>query len=109
LVSITRRPKRPRGQKVTATIEEWIKDLRGRRLGSRRIQSELARVHDISLARATIHKVLGRISAPPLQRKRLNRRKRNRYDAQVPGERIQMDTCKVAPGLIQYTAVDELF
>jgi transposase InsO family protein len=107
LVNITRRPKRSPGQKVTATVEDWIKELRGRRLGSRRIQSELARVHEVSLARATIHKVLGRISATPLERKRLNRRKRNRYDAKVPGERVQMDTCKVASGLIQYTAVDD--
>jgi transposase InsO family protein len=92
---------------VTATVEDWIKELRGRRLGSRRIQSELARVHEVSLARAIIHKVLGRISAPPLQRKRPNRRKRNRYEAKIPGERVQMDTCKVAPGFIQYTAVDD--
>jgi hypothetical protein len=30
-----------------------------------------------------------------------------RYAKEVPGERVQMDTCKIAPGLYQYTAVDD--
>jgi len=30
-----------------------------------------------------------------------------RYAKEVPGERIQMDTCKIAPGVYQYTAVDD--
>jgi transposase InsO family protein len=37
------------------------------------------------------------------------RRKKDfvRYERPVPGDRVQMDTCKIGPGLIQYTAVDD--
>jgi hypothetical protein len=30
-----------------------------------------------------------------------------RYSRAIPGERIQIDTCKIAPGLYQYTAIDD--
>lgn len=30
-----------------------------------------------------------------------------RYERPVPGDRVQMDTCKIGPGLYQYTFVDD--
>lgn len=30
-----------------------------------------------------------------------------RYSKNIPGERVQIDTCKISPGLYQYTAVDD--
>lgn len=75
-------------------------------MGVRRIQSELRWTYNFNLSLATIHKVLKRINAKPLKRKRW-RRKTNRYQKDVPGERIQMDTCKIGPGVIQFTAVDD--
>lgn len=30
-----------------------------------------------------------------------------RYQKPIPGERVQMDTMKIAPGLYQYTAIDD--
>jgi len=46
-------------QKRNAIDENLIIDLRKeRKLGARRIQSELKRLHDISYSTATIHKVL---------------------------------------------------
>jgi transposase InsO family protein len=30
-----------------------------------------------------------------------------RYERPTPGDRVQMDTCKIAPGIYQYTAVDD--
>jgi transposase InsO family protein len=35
------------------------------------------------------------------------RKATRRYAKDVPGERVQMDTCKIAPGVYQYTAVDD--
>jgi transposase InsO family protein len=36
------------------------------------------------------------------------RKKRyKRYSRPIPGERIQMDNCKIAPALYQYTAIDD--
>ena len=32
---------------------------------------------------------------------------RKRYAKEIPGERVQMDTCKIAPSLYQYTAIDD--
>ena len=37
----------------------------------------------------------------------LMRKGAKRYAKEVPGERVQMDTCKIAPGLYQYTAIDD--
>jgi Integrase core domain len=59
------------------------------------------------LSRATILKVLQRHHLPPLKASRLPRKKRHRYEREVSGECIQMDTCQVAPDLYQYTAIDD--
>ncbi len=74
--------------------------------GARRIQSELKRLHSISLAIATIHKVLCQNQVKPVVK---FRRKADfiRYERPVPGDRVQMDTCKIGPGLYQYTSIDD--
>ena len=35
------------------------------------------------------------------------KKKYKKYSRPVPGDRVQMDTCKIAPGLYQYTAIDD--
>jgi transposase InsO family protein len=85
----------------------WILDLRlKRKLGARRIQNELVRLHECSFSLATIHKVLKKHRVKPLKRRR---RIPNpiRYSRPIPGDRVQMDVCKIAPGRYQYTAVDD--
>lgn len=57
----SRRPKLSPNKKVNLVHEQLIDGLRRRKLGHRRIQNELKRLHDISLSTSTIHKVLGRI------------------------------------------------
>ena len=104
------RSKKPRispHTKVTTNHERLILDLREKRkLGARRIQNELSRLHSLSFSLATIHKVLTRNVVNPL--KRTHRKKRyKRYQRPIPGDRFQMDTCKIAPGLYQYTAIDD--
>jgi transposase InsO family protein len=107
LLSQSRRPHSSPATKIGADHEKLILELRRTRsLGARRIQSELKRLHDISLSVASIHKVLCRHQVKPLVK---YRRKADftRYQRPIPGERVQMDTCKIAPGLYQYTAVDD--
>ena len=43
----------------------------------------------------------------PLSRPRRPRRGGTRYARVIPGERVQMDTCKIAPAVYQYTAIDD--
>jgi transposase len=107
LADHSRRPLNSPAAKVFKPQEEWILALRRRRLGARRIQNELRREHDCQLSLATIDKVLTRHDPPPLKRSRLSRKKKRRYERPVPGERVQMDTCKIAPKLYQYTAIDD--
>jgi transposase InsO family protein len=104
----SRRPFRISNQKIFKDQEELILDLRlNRRLGVRRIQSELKRSHDFSVSLATIHKYLKRNSIPYLQKKRHYRKRVKRYNCKIPGERVQMDVCKIAVGIYQYTATDD--
>lgn len=107
LKNLSRRPKNSPNVKVGPHEESLILELRKQRnLGARRIKNELQRLHSISLSIATIHKTLTRNNVKPI----VTIRKRNnfvRYQRPIPGERIQMDTCKIAPGIYQYTAVDD--
>ena len=103
----SRRPLQSPNKKVTDEQERLILDLRrNRKLGARRIQNELIRNHQLSLSLATIHKILTRHNVKPLKRKR-RKQQYKRYEGPIPGDRVQLDTCKVAPGLYQYTAVDD--
>ncbi len=107
LEGLSRRPHSSPSAKIGPDYEKLILEIRGERnLGARRIQSELRRLHEISLSVASIHKVLCRHQAKPLVS--YHRKKDfTRYQRSIPGERVQMDTCKIAPGLYQYTAVDD--
>ncbi len=94
-------------QKVSPAERGLILKLRKQRnLGARRIQSELRREHEMSLSLDTIHKVLTNASVKPLIRP-LRKKEFIRYAKLIPGERVQMDTCTIAPGCYQFTAVDD--
>jgi len=107
LVSHSRKPLNSPNSKITPEIEYLVLLLRKeRKLGARRLQSELKRLHECSLALATIHKVLVANECKPL----VKYRKKSdyiRYSRPIPGDRIQMDTCKIASSLYQYTAIDD--
>jgi transposase InsO family protein len=107
LASQSRRPRHSPAQKVFEEEEGWILALRReRKLGARRMQHELRREYQCHLSLETIHKVLFRHPTPPVRRP-----KRpvvpKRYSMALPGERAQIDTMKLAPGLYQYTFVDD--
>ena len=61
----------------------------------------------LSLSLATIHKILKKHQIPYLQKKRAYRKQTKRYNCKLPGQRVQMDVCKIANGLYQYTAIDD--
>jgi transposase len=103
----SRRPKFSPAIKVLDQHRNWIGELRKRNLGSRRIQNELKRGYDFEVSRTTIEKVLRSMAAKPLLRLRRTRKGSTRYTRQIPGERVQMDTCKIAVGVYQYTAIDD--
>lgn len=107
LVDQSKKPHSSPNQKINDERIKLILGLReSRNLGARRTQTELIRLHDCSLSLATIHKVLITQQAKPI--KKLHRKKKfKRYNRPTPGDRIQMDTCKIAPGIYQYTAVDD--
>ncbi len=107
LNSLSRRPHHSPAQRLTDEHIQWISQLRSqRKLGVRRIQTELQRLYGLSLALATIHKVLKRLQVKPL-RPLLRRRRIKRYQKAIPGERFQIDSRKVAKGIVQYTAIDD--
>jgi transposase InsO family protein len=107
LRSQSRRPNSSPAQKVFEQEKEKILDLRSeRKLGARRIQNELLRLQGTHLGLATIQKVLTRSGVAPLKRKRRDKTW-NRYSRPIPGDRVQMDTCKIALGIYQYTAIDD--
>jgi len=104
----SRRPFSSPAQKVTAALEALILKLREqRKIGVKRIRTELRRLHGTVLSLATIHKVLNKNQVGPLPKYRRRGRTARQYSRSVPGEQVQMDVCKIAPGLYQYTAVDD--
>jgi transposase-like protein len=103
----SRRPHKTTPPKVTESYEKLILLFRlQRNLGARRIQAELIPHHNFKLSTKAIEKVLRLNSAPPIRRHK-NKQKINRYNRPVPGERVQIDTCKIADGIYQYTAIDD--
>jgi transposase InsO family protein len=108
LKELSRRPHSSPAKKVSADLEQRILSLRReRRLGVKRIRAELRRLHDVRLSPAVIHKVLVRHELNVLPRRKRARHKPKRYSRPVPGDRVQMDVCKIRPGLYQFTAVDD--
>ena len=108
LRSQSRRPHLSPSKKVFEREERLIVHLRlERRLGIKQLRSELIRRHDLRLSLETIHKVLKRHGVNVLERKRSWRKRDKRYVRPIPGDRVQMDVCKIAPALYQYTAIDD--
>jgi len=108
LISQSRRPNRSPRQRTGPQEVALILDLRrSRQLGIKRLRNELMRLHQVRLSLATIHKVLRRHGVSRLARRRWRRRVPQRYSRPVPGDRVQMDVCKIAPGLYHYVAVDD--
>lgn len=109
-VGLYSRSRRPHHSPKAKLIEEnigWILEMRSKRnLGARQIQAELIRLHSFKLSVATIWKVLNLHGMPYLRTGRTPRKPKS-YSRGVPGERVQMDTVQIAPGVFQFTATDD--
>jgi transposase-like protein len=64
------RPKTSPNRKIPPEHLPLITELRKRKLGHRRIQNELVRLHNLSFSTATIPKALERLNKPLLSHKR---------------------------------------
>lgn len=100
LNQLSRRPYHSPNRKVLDEEIAWISELRKRRLGSRRIQSELLRNFSFSISRATLCKILRKLKVEPLKKSRLLRKHRHRYERPMPGERVQLTPAKLLPVFI---------
>jgi transposase InsO family protein len=108
LISRSRRPLHSPNQKVFALEESLILQLRRERgLGVKQLRNELIRHHDLRLSLDTIYRVLVRHGVQILKRPRRWLKGTKRYTRPVPGDRVQMDVCKIAPAVYQYTAIDD--
>ena len=114
LCSQSRRPHKLRERKVTPEHEVLLLELRRtRHLGPKglqrellRLQRELLRLHQLRFSTRTIWKVLHHHGVSVLRP--TNRpRQPKRYTRPVPGDRVQVDTCKVGKKLYQFTAIDD--
>jgi transposase InsO family protein len=108
LCTQSRAPHHSPPAKVGPEQEALILELRRTRsLGIKRLRNELRRLHGLQLSPATVHKILVRHGLNVLPRRKRSRHKPRRYSRPVPGDRVQMNTCKIRPGLYQFTAVDD--
>ncbi len=104
----SRRPHCLAKQKVFAEQEALVLDLRrSRHLGIKQLRSELLRQHGLALSLDTLHRILVRHGEQHLKRPKLTRKGKKRYCRPVPGDRVQIDVCKIAPAIYQYTAIDD--
>src|SRR5258706_1605798 len=106
LISQSRRPHRSPNRKLTDQDRSTILQMRGEGIGARRIQTELRLFGHAEFALATIHKVLTAARVRPLVRRKPTHTPQ-RYSRPIPGDRVQMDTMKIAPGAYQYAAIDD--
>jgi len=67
----------------------------------------MKRLHETSFSTATLHKVLKKNNRQYLKLTGYYRKRQTRYNRPIAGDRVQMDVCKIAPGIYQYTATDD--
>lgn len=107
LRSKSRRPHKTAESKRTAALTSRVLTLRRERnLGSKRLQAELLRTDGTRLSTATLHRVLADAEVKPLKRPK-RPRKPKRYSRPTAGDRVQVDSMKVAKGIVQFTAIDD--
>ena len=91
----------------TLTPRRYLGLRNGRRLGPKSIQSELRRLHQTSFSTATIWRILARHGVSASVRPRRKPKVPKRYNRPIPGDRVQIDNCKIEKKLYQFTAIDD--
>jgi transposase InsO family protein len=107
LADRSRKPYKLARQKVDDETINLILDIRDvYRFGKIRICSHLLQHHQIRISPSTIARVLEKYDRKLLKRYR-KPQEFKRYAKDIPGERVQMDVCKISIGIYQYTAIDD--
>ena len=101
------RPHRLGRQKCGPEDEALVLKVRDEfKYGKLRICTHLFRIHDLKISTSTVARILEKHSVSSICRF-TKRRPPIRYAKLVPGERVQLDVCKIRAGLYQYTAIDD--
>ena len=105
--SPSHRPNRLGRQKFDDQQEMLVLQVRDEfKYGKLRNCSHLLRLHDLKISTSTIARILKKNSIKPVRRFKKNVPP-VRYAKLIPGERVQLDVCKIKAGLYQYTAIDD--
>ena len=105
--TLRKRWRRYQSKGLDGLRSEQVLTLRAtRNLGSKRLQNELVRTGGPHLPTSTIHTLLSRAAVAPLHRHK-RRRPFKRYSRPYAGDRVQIDSVKVADGLYPFTAIDD--
>lgn len=67
----------------------------------------MKRLYGVPISTATVDKILKKNNKQYLKLKRYYRKRQTRYNRPISRDRVQMDVCKIAPGIYQYTAIDD--
>lgn len=103
----SRRPKKLARQILDDETVNLILEIRDTyNVGKIRICSQLLQDHQIKISPSTIGRVLKNYDRKLLKKYRKSLPFK-RYSKDIPGERVQMDVCKISTGIYQYTAVDD--
>ncbi len=107
LADRSKRPHRLARQKWDDEVINLILDIRDtHRYGKIRICSHLMQHYQIRISPSTVARVLEKYNMELLKRYR-KKKDFKRYAKDIPGERVQMDVCKIDTGIYQYTAIDD--
>ena len=107
LQGYSRRPKRLAKQKISPELIDLITSLRKEQnFGPQSISVHLLRMHGIEISAPTVWRVLKQQQLPNIKKYK-GKAHTNRYSRPVPGDRVQIDTMKVAPKCYQFTAIDD--
>jgi transposase InsO family protein len=107
LKDIPQTPKSFGNQKITHADVKLILELRKRnKWGPQRIATYFLREYVRSISKSTVWRILREHNVKPIMRYR-RKRVYTRYSKRLPGDRVQIDVTKVAPGKYQFTAIDD--
>lgn len=107
LKDIPQTPKSFGNQRITEADVKRILELRkSHKWGPQRISPHFLREYGRSISKSTLWRILKKYHVKPIIRYR-RKRTYTRYSKSLPGDRVQIDVTKVAPGKYQFTAIDD--
>ncbi len=104
----SKRPKKLANRGIDDGTINLVLDIRDRfHYGKLRIASHLLQHHQIKVSPSSVGRILKKYDRKLLKRYRKKSPYPIRYAKEIPGERVQVDVCKIDNGIHQYTAVDD--